>query len=394
MADQSRVVQSASPILPGATLGLLGSGQLGRMFAVAAARLGYRVHVLSPDEEAPAYEVAWRRTVASFDDAARIREFAQSVDVLTVEFENIPTTALETAAEYCPVRPSARVLYTVQDRLREKTFLREAGIACTPFAEATTLEQLTAAIAELGLPGVLKTAAWGYDGKGQSLVRTTAEAEAAWGALGGAPAVLEGFIDFRGELSMLAARSPGGEEALFGPVLNDHANHILDVSSFPRPELAPVAAEAREVAQRVLRGLDVVGLVCVEFFWARDGRLLVNEIAPRPHNSGHLTLEACACSQFEQQVRAVCGLPLGSFEPVVPAAAMANLLGDLWTGGEPRWVRALADPRLRLHLYGKRGARVGRKMGHLTGIAASAEEAADLVRGERAKLSAVGTGNT
>lgn len=375
-----------APILPGATLGLLGSGQLGRMFAVAAARLGYRVHVFSPEEEAPAYEVAWRRTIGSSDDGVAIAEFAQSVDVMTVEFENIPTTALEIAAQYCPVRPSARVLHAVQDRLREKGFLRDAGIPCTPFAEATTADQLTAAIAELGLPAVLKTAAWGYDGKGQTLVRTAAAAEAAWTALAGSPAILEGFIDFRCELSMLAARSPSGEEAFFGPVLNDHADHILDVSSFPRPELEPVAAEAREVARAVLRGLDVVGLVCVEFFWARDGRLLVNEIAPRPHNSGHLTIEACACSQFEQQVRAVCGLPLGSFESVVPAAAMANLLGDVWAGGEPRWTTALADPRLRLHLYGKREARPGRKMGHLTGIAGTADEAAALVRAGREKL--------
>jgi 5-(carboxyamino)imidazole ribonucleotide synthase len=380
------MTKADSPILPGATLGILGSGQLGRMFAMAAARLGYRVHIFAPEHDPPAADVALRQTEAAFDDHDAIAAFAKSVDAITFEFENIPVAAAEAAARFAPVRPSGSVLHTTQDRLREKGFLRAAGIPVTPFAEATTEAQLQSALQTLGLPAVLKTAAWGYDGKGQALVRTANDAMTAWRALNGAPAILEGFIDFDAELSMLAARSPNGEEAFFGPLANDHANHILDVTTYPRPELARHGRQATEIARAILRGLDVVGLVCIEFFLTRNGGLLVNEIAPRPHNSGHLTIDACACSQFEQQVRAVCGLPLGSFELTVPAAAMANLLGDVWQAGEPCWTTVLADPRLRLHLYGKTDARPGRKMGHLTGIAATADEAAALVRAGRAAL--------
>jgi 5-(carboxyamino)imidazole ribonucleotide synthase len=379
-------VADSSAILPGGMLGVLGSGQLGRMFAMAAARLGYRVHVFAPEHDAPAADVAYRQTVASFGDAAAIAEFARSVDVVTFEFENIPIAAAEIAARYAPVRPSGLVLHTTQDRLREKTFLRTAGIPCTPFAEATTAEQLASALAELGTPAVLKTAAWGYDGKGQTLVRSSEEAQAAWAALNGSPAILEGFIDFQCELSMLVARAPNGAEAFFGPVHNDHARHILDVSTYPHPSAIACGQAARDIAEAVVRRLDVIGLVCIEFFLARDGQLLVNEIAPRPHNSGHLTIDACACSQFEQQVRAICGLPLGAFDLTAPAAAMANLLGDLWATGVPRWNRALADPRLRLHLYGKTDARPGRKMGHLTAIADDAHQAAELVRNARRSL--------
>ncbi|BBO30648.1 5-(carboxyamino)imidazole ribonucleotide synthase [Lacipirellula parvula] len=386
MAASAATNPAAAPILPGATLGVLGSGQLGKMFAMAAARLGYRVHVYAPEHDAPAADVAYRQTVGSFDDEAAVAEFAQSVDVVTLEFENISAAAIETAAKFAPVRPGGRVLHTTQERLREKGFLRAAGIPCTPFAEATTKEQLTAALAELGLPAVLKTAAWGYDGKGQALVRSASEAEAAHAALNSAAAILEGWVDFECEVSMLAARSANGEEAFFGPIANDHAHHILDVSVYPQPRVARLFEDASKIAQAVVRELDVVGLLCVEFFLTRDGRLLVNEIAPRPHNSGHLTIDACNCSQFEQQVRAVCGLPLGSFETIVPAAAMANLLGDVWSNGEPRWEKVLADPQLRLHLYGKAEARPGRKMGHLTAIAGSAEEAVALVREGREAL--------
>lgn len=386
MAASAATNPAAAPILPGATLGVLGSGQLGKMFAMAAARLGYRVHVYAPEHDAPAADVAYRQTVGAFDDAAAVAEFAKSVDVVTLEFENISAAAIETAAKFAPVRPGGRVLHTTQERLREKGFLRAAGIPCTPFAEATTKEQFAAALAELGLPAVLKTAAWGYDGKGQALVRSASEAEAAHAALNGAAAILEGWVDFECEVSMLAARSANGEEAFFGPIANDHAHHILDVSVYPQPRVARLFEDARKIAQAVLRELDVVGLLCVEFFLTRDGRLLVNEIAPRPHNSGHLTIDACNCSQFEQQVRAVCGLPLGSFETIVPAAAMANLLGDVWAAGEPRWEKVLSDPQLRLHLYGKAEARPGRKMGHLTAIAGSAEEAVALVREGREAL--------
>ncbi|MCA9235415.1 MAG: 5-(carboxyamino)imidazole ribonucleotide synthase [Planctomycetales bacterium] len=362
-------------ILPGATLGVLGSGQLGRMFAMAATRLGYRVHVYAPEHDAPAADVCWRQTVGAFEDVAAVAEFAASVSVVTLEFENIAPIATETAAKYAPVRPSGAALYTVQDRLREKLFLEKIGVPCTPFAEATTAADLATAITQVGLPAVLKTAAWGYDGKGQALVHTVDEATAAHAELGGQPAVLEGFIDFQCELSMLVARNPAGEVATFGPLANDHVNHILDVSTFPDASLQPAAAEAAEIAATIARELDAIGLMCVEFFWARDGRLLVNEIAPRPHNSGHLTIDACRTSQFEQQVRAICNLPLGSFEPVVGGVAMANLLGDLWAGGVPDWVSALADPQLRLHLYGKVHARPGRKMGHLVALADDAATA-------------------
>jgi 5-(carboxyamino)imidazole ribonucleotide synthase len=378
----------AAPILPGAMLGVLGSGQLGRMFAMAAARLGYRVHVYAPEPDAPAADVAYRQTVGPFEDADAVAEFARSVDVVTFEFENIPVSATEAAARFTPVRPSGLVLHTCQDRLREKGFLRKAGVPVTPFVEATTAEQLNSAIAELGTPAVLKTAAWGYDGKGQTLARARDEAHAAWSALNGAAAILEGWVDFECELSILAARSPSGEEAFFGPIANDHANHILDVSVYPRADLAKYHNDAREIARTILRELDIVGLICVEFFLTRGGRLLVNEIAPRPHNSGHLTIDACRSSQFEQQVRAVCGLPLGSFEMTVPAAAMANLLGDVWHSGEPQWQRVLSDSRLRLHLYGKTEARPGRKMGHLTALASTAEEAAALARKGRSSLAA------
>jgi 5-(carboxyamino)imidazole ribonucleotide synthase len=384
----SAINPDAAPILPGAMLGVLGSGQLGRMFAMAAVRLGYRVHVFAPEHDAPAADVAYRQTVAPFEDADAAAEFARSVDVVTFEFENSPVEATERAARFAPVRPSGSVLHQCQDRLREKGFLRAAGIPCTPFAEATTRAQWEAALTEMGLPAVLKTAAWGYDGKGQSLIHSRNEAQAAWTSLGGAPSILEGWIDFQCELSMLAARNVQGDEAFFGPVYNEHARHILDVSVYPHHDVMKHENAARDIARAVLRELDVVGLICVEFFLTRDGRLLVNEIAPRPHNSGHLTIDACACSQFEQQVRAVCGLPLGSFNLTAPAAAMANLLGDLWQTGEPRWESVLADERLRLHLYGKTDARPGRKMGHLTAIAGCAEEAAQLVRAARESLAA------
>jgi 5-(carboxyamino)imidazole ribonucleotide synthase len=365
---------------------VLGGGQLGKMFAMAAARLGYRVHVFTPEEEAPATDVASKQIIAPFDDLDAVAEFARGVSVVTFEFENIPAEIADVVARYAPVRPSGSVLHTTQDRLREKGFLRANGIPCTPFADATTRDQLHAAMAELGLPAVLKTAAWGYDGKGQTRVVTREEAEAAWAAFNGQPVIYEGWIDFQCELSIIAARSLRGEDAFFGPVYNEHAHHILDVSIYPYEEVMSAAREAQEIARAVLDGLNVVGLICIEFFLTRNGRLLVNEIAPRPHNSGHLTIEACACSQFEQQVRAVCGLPLGSFGLAAPAAAMANLLGDLWEHDEPHWERVLADERLRLHLYGKSEPRPGRKMGHLTALAGDARAAAELARSARSSL--------
>jgi 5-(carboxyamino)imidazole ribonucleotide synthase len=373
-------------ILPGATVGVLGSGQLGRMFAQAAARLGYRVHVFSPAANSPTGQVADQETVADYDDLKAVERFAKTVDVVTLEFENVPTTATNAVARHCPVRPSCQVLHVTQDRLREKNFLQSAGIPCTPFAEVTSEAQLIEAVDRIGAPAVLKTTAAGYDGKGQAKVDTTAAAAAAWQSIGRLPAILEGWVDYEREFSVLVARSANRSEiALYPPIANYHENHILDLSVCPVPALATVTDEAQAIARTIVEQLDVVGILCVEFFLTTDGRILVNEIAPRPHNSGHLTIEACCTSQFEQQLRAICGLPLGSTEPV-RAAAMANLLGDLWQSGEPPWPEALADPAVRLHLYGKTLAKVGRKMGHLTVLADSPQEAADRALAVRDRL--------
>ncbi len=361
-------------ILPGATLGVLGSGQLGRMFAIAAARMGYRVHVFSPDAESPAGQVAQFETVADYHDSDAIAKFAKSVDVVTLEFENVPALATETASQFAPVRPSGQVLYNTQDRLREKRFLQSIGIPCTPFAPVATLEELQGAVETVGAPAVLKTTAWGYDGKGQAKFDTPDQAADAWKQLQQQPAVCEGWVDYECEFSMLVARSTLGEVVSYGPILNHHENHILDFSIYPAPELSKYQTEANEISRAIVEKLEVVGIICVEFFLTTDGRILVNEIAPRPHNSGHLTIEACPTSQFEQQVRAICGLPLGSSEPLVPAA-MVNLLGHLWQPNEPNWVAAISDPSVRLHLYGKAEARQGRKMGHITVLADSEAEA-------------------
>lgn len=372
-------------ILPGSTLGVLGSGQLGRMFAIAARRMGYRVHTLSPDSDTPTGQVADLEINASYDDLDAIARFARSVDVVTFEFENVPAPATEAAARFVPVRPSGHVLHTTQHRLREKTFLRDAGFPLTPFAAVRSAAELHRALAELGCPAVLKTAGWGYDGKGQAKITRPDEAAAAWAAVNTAEAVLEAWVDFAQEVSVVAARGLDGSVADFGVIGNRHANHILDVSLAPAEVSAPVAAAAGEIAREVLRRLDVVGVLCVEFFVASDGRLLINELAPRPHNSGHLTFDACVTSQFEQQLRAICGLPLGSTELLRPAA-MANLLGDGWAGGEPDWARMCGFPNVKLHLYGKAEPRPGRKMGHLTALASDRKEALRMALAARAAL--------
>lgn len=372
-------------LLPGATLGVLGSGQLGRMFALAAHELGYGIHVYSPEKDSPAGQVADRETVAGYDDQNAIEDFARSVDVVTLEFENVPVAALELASQFVPVRPGASALQLVQDRLIEKEFLTRNGIVCASFTKVDSEEALRAAIATIGVPAVLKTRRMGYDGKGQVAIHDEQEAERAWSQLKAAPCVLERFVDLRREVSVLIARGLDGETVCYGPIANNHANHILDVSVFPSPCNEATAREAICVAEQIAVALDLIGIVCVEYFVTADGKLLVNEIAPRPHNSGHLTIDACVTSQFEQQVRAICGLPLGASSALRPAA-MANLLGDLWKHGEPEWKRALALPGVRLHLYGKHAPRPGRKMGHLTALADSPTEAAALVRAARAAL--------
>jgi len=375
----------SDPILPGATIGVLGSGQLGRMLALAARRMGYRIHTFSPEAETPTGQVADLEVVADYADLEAVRAFARGVDVVTFEFENVLSATAQAAAEYVPVRPAGAVLHTTQHRLREKTFLARAGFPVTPFQPIRSLADLHQALQSLGTPAVLKTAGFGYDGKGQVKIAAPAEANSAWQAIGGQEALLEAFVDFEREVSVVAARGLDGAFAHYGVIENAHRNHILDVSLAPSALPPALAAEAVEVARGILDALNVVGVLCVEFFVTRAGTLLVNELAPRPHNSGHLTIDACVTSQFEQQLRAVCGLPLGSTEQLRPAA-MANLLGDLWQAGEPDWAAASAFPTVKLHLYGKQQARAGRKMGHLTALAASAVEAAQMVRVAREAL--------
>lgn len=372
-------------IAPGGRLGVLGSGQLGRMFALAARRLGYRVVVYSPDQDSPTGQVADTEFTARYDDLERVKAFARTVDVVTFEFENVPFATAAACAQFAPVRPRGEVLHITQQRLREKTYLREQGFPVTPFARVTSLAELEAALDALGLPAVLKSADFGYDGKGQRKLLARADAPAAWSALGVQEAILEGFVDFALEVSVVAARGLDGSFAAFDVFENAHAHHILDVTVCPARIDPKLAREALELARGILERLDVVGVLCVEMFVTKSGTLLVNELAPRPHNSGHLTFDASLTNQFEQQVRAVCGLPLGSPQLLRPAAMM-NLLGDVWSNGEPNWAAALELPNVKLHLYGKSDPRPGRKMGHLTALADTVDEAERVVREARARL--------
>jgi 5-(carboxyamino)imidazole ribonucleotide synthase len=374
-----------APILPGATIGVLGSGQLGRMFALAARELGYRIIIYSPDNDSPAGQIGDQEYSCAYDDLDKIREFARQVQVVTFEFENVPSASTAAAAEFAPVRPDGRVLHVTQNRLREKTFLESNGFPVTPFRRINSVVDLEAAARELGLPAVLKTADFGYDGKGQVKITATDQLESVWKSLNGAEGIYEAFVSFEKEISVVGARTLRGEFAAFPVFENTHANHILDVTFAPAAIEPRLAREAVELAAGILQKLDVVGLLTVEMFVTTDGRLLVNELAPRTHNSGHLTIDACATSQFEQQVRAVCGLPLGSTELRQPAA-MANLLGHLWAKGEPKWDAALADPLVKLHLYGKAQARAGRKMGHLTATGQTTQEAVQRVVAARERL--------
>lgn len=369
-------------ILPGATLGVLGGGQLGRMFAIAARRLGYRVHVLVPEHDTPTGQVADLEVQAPYNDLDAVADFARNVDVVTFEFENVSVDATQTAEQHAPVRPQGSVLHTTQNRRREKTALRDIGLPVTPFQHVTSLNELQTALHNLGTPAVLKTAAWGYDGKGQIRINQPAHAQAAWNALNTDDAVLEAFIDFDCELSVVGARALDGTFLPYGPIRNQHHNHILDISSVPANLDPAIDDQAHEITRTIMEKLDVVGVLCVEFFLTPDRRLLINELAPRPHNSGHLTINAHLTCQFEQQVRAICGLPLGSNQNRAPAA-MANLLGDLWNEHTPNWNALCALPDLKLHLYGKRIPRPGRKMGHITAIAHAPELATARVRHAR-----------
>lgn len=375
-----------NPLCPPAAIGVFGSGQLGRMLALAARAMGYRIHTFSPERGSPTGQIADREVCAPYDDLDAVRDFVRQVDVVTFEFENVAAAVAEVAAqEGVPVRPGGHVLHTTQQRLREKAFLAQAGLPVTPFAAVSTEAGLSEAIARIGAPAILKTAAFGYDGKGQARIDTPDQAAAAWATIGRQEAILEGFVDFEREVSVVAARGLDGSFAHWGVIENVHRNHILDLSTAPAAVEPRTAQEAVELARTVLEQLDVVGVLCVEMFVDRRGHLLINELAPRPHNSGHLTIEAAATSQFEQQARAICGLPLGSTELLRPAA-MANLLGDLWETGEPDWAAALAVPGVKLHLYGKQTPRIGRKMGHLTALASTIDAARNNVLRARTAL--------
>jgi len=374
----------SSIVLPGRTVGILGGGQLGRMFAIAARRMGYRVHALDPTTDCPAGQVADIEVVAAYDDLDAARKFAAGVDVVTFEFENIPADTLRVIAESRPVHPAPEVLHVCRHRLREKAFLKAHGFPHTPYRAVDSPETLAEAIGELGTPAILKTADFGYDGKGQVRIDRADQHEAAWDQMGRPLGVLEAFVPFTQEISVICARTQTGDVASFGPVVNVHARHILDVTTAPADIPPNVERDALELARTITEALGVVGLLAVEMFVVGD-RVLVNELAPRPHNSGHYSIDACQTSQFEQQLRAVCGLPLGDVRQLRPAA-MANLLGDLWKGGEPNWLAALAFPDVKLHLYGKHEPRPGRKMGHLTALAESAADAREKVLAARAAL--------
>jgi 5-(carboxyamino)imidazole ribonucleotide synthase len=352
-------------IRPGSTIGILGGGQLGRMTAMAAARLGYRCHVLAPEADSPAADVAAAFTRAAWGDLAALDAFAAAVDVVTLEFENVPVAAVERIAQSVPAHPSAAVLAVTQDRIAEKGFVNAAEVRTTPWRAVASAVELAEARAALGGRCILKTTRLGYDGKGQILVAAGDDPAAAWRRLGVAVAIAEAVVDFRMELSVITARGADGRMASFVPVENRHERHILRRTVAPARLTPGLAAEAVAIAERLAGELDVVGLLAVEMFLAQDGQLLVNELAPRPHNSGHWTIDACATSQFEQLVRAVCGLPLGDPSRLADAV-MENLLGD----EVERWPALLAEPGARLHLYGKREARPGRKMGHVTRLAA------------------------
>ena len=373
------MIRSNSPILPGATLGMLGGGQLGRMFSVAASRLGYKVIVYAPESESPAGEVSCKHICAPYEDEERLLQFAREVQVISLEFENIPVATLERVSALAPVRPGPQVLGISQHRIKEKSTLQRAGFLVTPFLPVETEADLVEATRQLGLPLVLKTVQFGYDGKGQRIVRSMEELQSARQTLGKGLLIAEKMIDFRAEVSILVARNPSGDTVVYPLVENEHRHHILDVTRCPvSPELIAFDKAAQKIALGVADTLQLEGLLCIEFFVAGD-QLMINEIAPRPHNSGHWSIEGCVTSQFEQQVRAVCNLPLGSTDLVAPCA-MVNILGDLWGASSPNWALAMQEPRTYLHLYGKSKAVVGRKMGHMTQLAQTSTLATENLR--------------
>lgn len=388
-------------LLPGSTIGVFGSGQLGRMLALEARRMGYSLHTFSPESNSPTGQVADREVTASYDDQEAVRAFTKSVDAITFEFENVPSLVAEAAAlEGIPVRPSGNILFAAQNRVREKRLLQQVGLPVTPHRAFTTFAELLAAADELGFPAILKTASFGYDGKGQIRLASQKEVEGAWKSVGQQPGVLETLVEFSRELSIVAARGVDGAFAAFPLVENRHVNHILDVTIAPADVAPSVARQAESLARKLFEALEVVGVLCIEFFLLphagadkkalrssnqTGGRLLINEIAPRPHNSGHWTIEGAVTSQFEQQLRTVAGLAPGSTHQL-GRSVMLNLLGDLWKDGEPDWSALLAYPAAKLHLYGKKAPRPGRKMGHLTVTAATTAAALETGLAARSAL--------
>ena len=381
-------------ILPGATIGIFGGGQLGRMTAMAARGMGYRIHVLDPDPACPARFIVDGCIEAAWDDTREAANLARGCDVVTLEIEQISLASMDAAARFAPVRPSESMLAVIQDRVAQKNWLERNGFPVGAYRAVGSLDELRTAVTALGGRCFCKSATGGYDGRGQGKVGFAADAGfhgsdaemlGAWQALGEGPGVVEQAVELDREISILVARSPRGEVKVYPAALNHHDNQILTWSVIPAPLPNALEAEARQLAQSIADAFQLEGILAVELFVTKDFRLLVNELAPRPHNSGHLTIDACVTSQFEQQLRAVCGLPLGSTEMLRPAA-MANLLGDVWEKGEPDWVAAIALPDVKLHLYGKTEARRGRKMGHLTATGATARQAEQVVRAARARL--------
>jgi len=374
------------PLLPGSTIGVVGGGQLGRMLAQVAHQFGYRVAVLTGGaKDTPAGSISEIEIAAPFDDDTAVERFLAESDVITWEFENVdPSLAEAAAAAGVPVHPSGAIIADAQDRQREKRALTAAGVAVAPWRPADTSDELRDAVEHLGVPVIAKAARFGYDGKGQVRIDDPAEIEAAWTTLGGERLVVEAVIPFERELSVVVARGADGTVVDHGVMENHHVHHILDTTIVPAEIPADRADEARALAHRIAAAWDLVGVLCVEIFDTGQ-KLLVNEVAPRPHNSGHCTIEAAAASQFEQQLRAVCGLPLGDGE--CRPAAMVQLLGDLWTDGEPLWPAALRDSMIHLHLYGKAEAGPGRKMGHLTCVGDTAAQALQRANDARVVLS-------
>ena len=346
---------------PGSTIGMLGGGQLGRMAAQAAASLGYHIHVYTPLPHEPASEVSIATTVAGWHDQTALAQFAAQVDVITLEFENVPVETVEFLATLKPVYPGAKALSVAQDRVIEKSFLNERGIETAPWRAIATSAELATAVGDLGLPAFAKTTRLGYDGKGQKRIAAPIDAASLWQELGSVPLILEGAVDFKAEVSLVMARGQAGDMVFYPVVQNEHRAGILYRTTAAGNAAGHIEKKAQEIAARIATALDYVGVLAVEFFLCNDDRLLVNEIAPRPHNSGHWTIDACQCSQFEQQIRATCGLPLGPTQPH-SNAVMQNLIGDEWLD----WPAYLADPTACLHLYGKAESRPGRKMGHVT----------------------------